>query len=376
MERVILGLSGGVDSAVAAYLLKKQGYEVIGVFMRNWDSLINNDISGNPQDFNDICPQEQDYMDAVKVATELGIELLRVDFIKEYWDNVFTYFLNEYKNNRTPNPDVLCNNEIKFKAFIKYAQTLNYDYIAMGHYAKIEVIDNVRHLAKAFDTSKDQSYFLSQLTKEQLSKVIFPLENLTKTEVRKIALDNHLAVATKKDSTGICFIGERDFNKFLDNYLPSKKGDIRRMDGSFIKTHEGLMYYTIGQRKGLGIGGSNKSLEPYFVVGKDVKNNTLYVEPGSSNIYLLSNNAIIKDVIWRFDNKEMSGLCAKFRYRQADIKVTIKWINDNSFHIFYDDLASVTPGQVCAIYYKNICVGSGFIDSVYYNNDLRVYING
>ncbi|HHT55514.1 MAG TPA: tRNA 2-thiouridine(34) synthase MnmA, partial [Acholeplasma sp.] len=243
-KKVIIGLSGGVDSSVAAYLLKEQGYNVEAIFMRNWDSTLNQDFKGNPTAFNEVCEQELDYQDALRVATQLNIKLHRVDFIKEYWDEVFTYFLDEYKKNRTPNPDILCNNEIKFKAFIKHAQELDFDYIAMGHYASIDHSNDEPVLLRAKDSNKDQTYFLSQLETKQLKNVLFPLGKLTKQEVREIAIRENLATATKKDSTGICFIGERNFSDFLSNYLPAKKGDMRKLDGTFIKEHYGLMNYT------------------------------------------------------------------------------------------------------------------------------------
>ena len=247
-KKVVIGLSGGVDSSVAAILLKEQGYEVIGLFMRNWDSTINNDYLGNPNLNESICPQEQDYNDALKVADKIGISLYRIDFIKEYWDDVFTYFLDELKKGRTPNPDIMCNKYIKFSAFVKEAKRLGADYIATGHYAKME---NGR-LMRSKEKNKDQTYFLSQLSKEQLENVIFPLGDIeNKSEVREIAKKYDLVTASKKDSTGICFIGERNFKNFLKNYLPSKEGDMVNIDtNKIVGKHQGLMYYTIGQRKG------------------------------------------------------------------------------------------------------------------------------
>lgn len=256
-QRVVLGLSGGVDSAVAAYVLKQQGYEVIGVFMRNWDSSLNNDILGNPTNDDDICPQEKDYNDAKKVAEHLGIELRRVDFIKEYWDHVFTYFLEEYAKGRTPNPDILCNKHIKFKAFLDYAKSIEADYIATGHYARVEHHDGQDSIMlRGIDSNKDQTYFLCQLNQSQLQSSLFPIGNMTKPEVRQLAEDLNLPVAHKKDSTGICFIGERDFREFLKNYIPAKAGKMVDIEtGQVVGEHQGIMYYTIGQRKGLGIGG-------------------------------------------------------------------------------------------------------------------------
>ena len=265
--KVVIGMSGGVDSSVAAYLLKKEGYEVIGLFMRNWDASVNNDILGNPTLNNNICPQEQDYNDALAVSNELGIPLHRIDFVKEYWDYVFTYFLDELKKGRTPNPDIMCNKYIKFDLFIKEAKRLGADYIATGHYARIK--DG--YLLRGIDDNKDQTYFLSQLTKEQLKNVLFPVGNIVKDEVRKIADELKLTTAKKKDSTGICFIGERNFKRFLENYLPNKEGDIINIETKqVLGKHIGLMYYTIGQRRGLDVGGTSDKL---FVVGKNLNKN-------------------------------------------------------------------------------------------------------
>lgn len=370
-KKVIIGLSGGVDSSVAAYLLKEQGYQVEAVFMRNWDSTLNDDVKGNPTRFDDVCEQELDYQDALKVANQLNIKLHKVDFIKEYWDEVFTYFLNEYKKNRTPNPDILCNNEIKFKEFIKYAEKLDFDYIAMGHYAKVDVVNNKPALLRAKDTGKDQTYFLSQLKEKQLKNVIFPLGDLTKEEVREIAIKNNLATARKKDSTGICFIGERNFSDFLSNYLPAKKGDMKRLDGTYVKEHYGLMNYTIGQRRGLGIGGGHGD-GAWYVVGKDLKTNTLYVEPDKNHPHLFSNKALIKDIIYRGD-KTNNNLTAKFRYRQRDEKIKIEWINETEAYVYYNNVKAVTPGQACVFYDNEICLGAGFIDKVYMDDEIRIY---
>ena len=255
MKKVVIGMSGGVDSSVAAILLKKQGYDVIGLFMRNWDSSINNDILGNPDLNSDICPQEKDYNDALKVCEKIGIPLHRIDFVKEYWDYVFTYFLDELKRGRTPNPDIMCNKYIKFDMFAKEARKLGADYIATGHYARLK--DG--KLLRGIDQNKDQTYFLSQLSSKQLENVLFPIGDLEKPEVRKIANEYDLITANKKDSTGICFIGERNFSKFLSNYLPNQTGDIVNIEtNEVIGKHVGLMYYTIGQRKGLNIGGNSE----------------------------------------------------------------------------------------------------------------------
>ena len=289
MKTVVIGISGGVDSSVAAYLLKKQGYNVIGLFMRNWDSVINNDYLGNPNLDNDICPQEQDYNDALKVCEKLNIPLHRVDFVKEYWDNVFTYFLDELNKGRTPNPDVMCNRYIKFDAFVNKAKELGADYVATGHYAR--VIDG--KLCKAVDDNKDQSYFLAYVNSEKFKNVLFPIGELTKPEVRKIAIELDLVTAKKKDSTGICFIGERNFRNFLKNYLPNMPGNIVDIETEeVLGQHIGLMYYTLGQRKGLNLGGNK---EKHYVAKKDVKNNILYVASGDENKYLYTNYAIIEN---------------------------------------------------------------------------------
>jgi tRNA-specific 2-thiouridylase len=369
-KKVVLGISGGVDSAVSALLLKEHGYDVTCVFMRNWDSSANYDVSGNPTLGNEICPQEQDYFDAKKVCDQLGLRIIKVNFTKEYWEKVFSYFLDEYKRGRTPNPDVLCNNEIKFKAFVDWADSnLEYDFIAMGHYARIVQINGKNELSRAKDKSKDQSYFLSYLSSKQLRKVLFPVGDLLKSEVREIAIKHNLFVAKKKDSTGICFIGERNFNLFLSNYLKFEKGPMKMLDGTYLKEHDGLSNYTIGQRKGLGLGGTKDSTKPWFVVKKDVSNNILYVER-ENHSWLISNNAIIINVVLRIKDYE-EHITAKFRYRGADVACKIKLIKDNDYHVYYDETSSVTPGQFCVFYKDDLCLGSGIIDAVYHNQELR-----
>lgn len=371
MAKVIVGLSGGVDSAAAVIKLLESGYEVEGLFMRNWDSSLNNDVLGNPNNFSDVCPQEQDYMDALRVSEKLGIKLHRFDFVSEYWDRVFTYFLNEYQNNRTPNPDILCNKEIKFKAFLDAAMDLGSDYIAMGHYARIERNGQIK-LLKGLDTNKDQSYFLCQLTKEQLSKALFPIGEMTKTEVRKLAAKYDLDIAQKKDSTGVCFIGERNFKEFLKNYIHAKPGDIKTLDGRKVGTHEGIMYYTIGQRKGLGIGGEG---EAWFVIGKDPKNNILLVGQGSEQEYLYSNRCLVKGVNWINEKFRTELNCyAKFRYRQKDNPVTIKWLDEDTLEVFYPKkVKAVTPGQAAVFYDGDVLLGGGTIDEVFMDYEKRPY---
>ncbi len=367
MKKVIIGISGGVDSSVAALLLKKQGYLVEGLFMRNWDSSLNNDILGNPNINNvDICPQEQDYNDAIEVCKKLDIKLHRIDFVKEYWDYVFKYFLDELKKGRTPNPDIMCNKYIKFDFFVQEAKKLGADYIATGHYAKIE--DG--YLKKSFDTNKDQTYFLSQLSKEQLENVLFPLGDIDKKEVREIAKKEGLITANKKDSTGICFIGERNFKKFLENYLPAKVGDVVDIDtNKVIGKHNGLMYYTIGQRKGLDIGGNKEKM---FVVGKNLDKNILYVAFGD-NDYLYSTSCIVDTLNFNC-NLRPTKCQAKFRYRQDDIDVEIEYLNDKEILVKYNNVKAVTPGQACVLYDKNICIGGGIIKEVRKNNKKLWYL--
>ena len=374
--KVILGLSGGVDSSVSLKILKDQGYDVEAMFMRNWDSALNNDYLGNPNKDDDVCPQEKDYMDAVMVANQLDIKLHRIDFVKEYWDNVFTYFIEEYKKGRTPNPDIMCNKYIKFDAFMEEAKYLGADYIAMGHYARVRHEKDKSYLLRGVDSNKDQTYFLSQISQEQLRHSLFPVGDLTKAEVRKIAKDNDLYTAEKKDSTGICFIGERNFKEFLKNYLPANPGNIVTMDSKIVGKHEGLMYYTIGQRKGLGIGGNNEfSDSPWFVLGKRLDKNELIVGQGNDNIYLISNHCYANNINWISDKPiEGKKYTAKFRYRQKDNDIKIEFINDDLIHVIYEQgVSSVTPGQAVVIYDGDICLGGGIIDSVYYNDEKRIY---
>lgn len=366
--KVVVGMSGGVDSSVAAILLKNQGYEVIGLFMRNWDASLNNDILGNPTLNNNICPQEQDYNDALKVCEKLNIPLHRVDFVKEYWDYVFTYFLDELKKGRTPNPDIMCNKYIKFDMFAKKAKELGADYIATGHYARIK--DG--KLLRGIDDNKDQTYFLSQVSKEQLKNVLFPIGDLVKPDVRKIAEQYDLITANKKDSTGICFIGERNFTNFLNNYLPNQPGDIIDIDTSKkIGEHIGLMHYTIGQRRGLNIGGTSDRL---FVVGKDLDKNVLYVCLSGNNDYLISDACIVEEINW-LGNKKIDKCTAKFRYRQKDNDVNLTWLDNGNILVEYPQgVKSVTPGQACVFYLGDECLGGGIIKEVRKNNQKLWYL--
>jgi len=365
MKKVVVGISGGVDSSVAAILLKQQGYDVVGLFMRNWDTSVNGDFLGNPDLNNNICPQEQDYNDALAVCEKIGIPLHRIDFVKEYWDYVFTYFLDELKKGRTPNPDIMCNKYIKFDMFAKKAKELGCDYIATGHYAKIEN----GQLMRAKDNNKDQTYFLSQVSKEQLSNVLFPLGDIEKPEVRKIASEYGLITAEKKDSTGICFIGERNFTKFLENYLPNTPGKVVDIDtNEVVGDHIGLMYYTIGQRRGLNIGGSKERM---FVVGKDLNKNILYISYGNTD-YLISDSCIIDMVNINCDDRP-TKCSAKFRYRQPDNDVEISKNENGEYVVTYSNVRAVTPGQACVLYNGKYCLGGGTINKVYYNDELRKY---
>jgi tRNA-specific 2-thiouridylase len=362
--RVVVGMSGGVDSSVAALLLKQQGYEVIGIFMKNWDDT---DDTG-------FCTATEDYNDVIRVCNQIGIPYYGVNFEKQYWDKVFTYFLEEYKAGRTPNPDVMCNKEIKFKAFLEHAVNLGADYLATGHYAQVEYRDGEYKMLRGKDENKDQTYFLNQLNQEQLSKVMFPIGNLDKPRVREIAKEANLATATKKDSTGICFIGERNFKEFLGQYLPAQPGNMETMDGEVKGKHEGLMYHTIGQRHGLGIGGSG---EPWFAIGKDLKRNILYVGQGFHHEKLYSESIIADNVSW-VSNREKPGeftCTAKFRYRQEDHKVTVQLMDDHKVKVIFDEpIRAVTPGQAVVFYNGDECLGGGTIDEVYKNGQRLTYV--
>lgn len=369
-KKILVGLSGGVDSAVAAYLLKEAGYDVTCAFMRNWDSFANNDINGNPTIQNDMCPQEEDYMDAKRVADKLGLQLLRIDFVSEYWEYVFKSFLEEYKKGRTPNPDILCNKYIKFDFFLKYAEELGFDYLATGHYARVIHNEDESILLRGSDSNKDQTYFLCQISQAALQKTVFPIGDIEKPEVRRIAKELDLDIATKKDSTGICFIGERNFQAFLSNYLPAKNGDIIDIDtNDIIGEHVGVLYYTIGQRKGLGIGGEGG---PWFVVGKDVEKNELYVASKEDNPWLFSTSCIVSDVNW-FTKKTIGPVfacSAKFRYRQKDNDVDVELLDNNEVRVvFKHPISSVTPGQEAVFYQGDICLGGGVIEKVYRDDE-------
>ena len=369
--RVVVGMSGGVDSSVTALLLKEQGYDVIGIFMKNWDDT---DELG-------YCTATEDYKDVALVANQIGIPYYSVNFEKEYHDRVFSYFLEEYKKGRTPNPDVMCNKEIKFKAFLDYAMELGADYVATGHYARVvRDEDGKAHLLRGKDSNKDQTYFLSQLSQEQLSKAMFPLGEIEKSEVREIAEKANLATAKKKDSTGICFIGERDFKDFLMNYLPAKSGEMQTLDGEVVGKHDGLMYYTIGQRKGLGIGGSKDGTnEPWFAIGKNLEENVLYVGQGYENDHLYADTLEASDFLFTGDAEELPRefrSMAQFRYRQKAVPVTV-YLDETrtKARVVFDEAArAITPGQAIVLYDGDECLGGGIIDAAYSENKELQYI--
>ena len=350
-KRIVVGMSGGVDSAVAALLLKQQGHDVVGLFMKNWED----------DDTDEYCPAKQDFMDVLAVADKIGIEVEAVNFAKEYKDRVFNYFLSEYQAGRTPNPDVLCNSEIKFKAFLEHALSLGADCIATGHYARVQEKEGLFQLLKAEDGTKDQSYFLYRLNQAQLSKTLFPLGNIYKREVRAIAAKEGLPNFAKKDSTGICFIGERPFREFLSRYLPKEPGEMQTPEGKIVGTHEGLMYYTIGQRQGLGIGGQG---EPWFVGGKDMARNVLIVVQGHEHPLLYQNSLKAQDLNWISGNLPHPHWVygAKTRYRQADAPCCISHVDSSTCNMeFAQPQWAVTPGQSVVIYESEVCLGGGVI---------------
>lgn len=357
-QKIVIGLSGGVDSSVAALLLKQQGYQLQGIFMKNWE-----------EDDDQYCSAAEDLQDADRVAKQLGLPLLTRNFSSEYWEKVFQYFLAEYKKGRTPNPDILCNKEIKFKTFLEHATDLGADHIATGHYARCEYRDNKFRLLKARDTNKDQSYFLHQLDQYQLSKSVFPLGTLTKPEVRSLAESAGFANFAKKDSTGICFIGERKFKAFLSQYLPAQRGDIQTVDGEVIGHHDGLMYYTLGQRQGLGIGGSRQGDgQPWYVVAKNLDDNVLVVAQGHDHPRLFSDTLIATDIHWIADIPGEPGFqcMAKTRYRQTDQSCTITELSEQSCTVrFAQPQRAVTPGQSVVFYQNDECLGGGIIDRAF-----------
>lgn len=355
--RIVIGMSGGVDSSVAALLLKQQGHDVIGLFMKNWEG----------DDTDEYCSARQDFLDAASVADILDIPLEVVNFSAEYQERVFNLFLAEYQAGRTPNPDVLCNSEIKFSAFLDHALALGADKIATGHYAQLHEIDGLSQLHKGEDGNKDQSYFLYRLNQQQLSHTIFPIGHLYKREVRAIAHEHGLPNSSKKDSTGICFIGERPFREFLNRYLPANPGEIRTLDERTVGEHQGLMYYTIGQRQGLGIGGTRDGSEqPWFVAKKDMQTNVLYVVQGHDHPTLLSSALTATDLSWisGAPPKKNWVYAAKIRYRQTDAPCAITQLDSNLCQVgFAASQWGVTPGQSVVLYESNVCLGGGIITS-------------
>lgn len=356
-KAVVVGMSGGVDSSVAALLLKNQGYNVIGLFMRNWEE----------EDINGACTAEEDFEDVKRVSGLLDIPYYTVNFAKEYMDRVFSYFLAEYRAGRTPNPDVLCNREIKFGPFKQYAEELGADFIATGHYCGISHENGVHRLLKARDQNKDQTYFLNQLSQKQLDNVLFPLSELDKSQVRKIAEENGLATAKKKDSTGICFIGERNFRKFLQEYLPAQRGEIRSLEGELVGEHLGLMYYTLGQRRGLDLGGKKGEDGRWFVVRKDLQSNVLYVSHGDERP-LYSNGCFVEGMnfIPAPPEKDEFVCKAKFRYRQSEQSVRVKRTGETGLTICFDEpQRAVTEGQYAVLYDETQCLGGGIITGTF-----------
>ncbi|MCT8556920.1 tRNA 2-thiouridine(34) synthase MnmA [Glaesserella parasuis] len=356
-KKVICGMSGGVDSSVSAFILQQQGYQVEGLFMKNWEE----------DDDTDYCTAAADLADAQAVCDKLSIKLHKINFAAEYWDNVFEHFLAEYKAGRTPNPDILCNKEIKFKAFLEYAaEDLGADFIATGHYVRRPPLDQQPKLLRGLDSNKDQSYFLYTLSEQQVAQGFFPVGDIEKPIVRAIAEDLGLATAKKKDSTGICFIGERKFKDFLARYLPAQAGDIKTVDGQVIGRHDGLMYHTLGQRKGLGIGGVKGASEnAWYVVEKDLVNNVLIVAQGQDNSALLSSGLIASQLHWvdRQPIREKLRCTVKTRYRQADILCEIQPLDDETIRVIFDEpQIAVTPGQSAVFYQGEVCLGGGIIE--------------
>ena len=351
--KIIVGMSGGVDSAVAALLLREQGHDAVGVFMKNWEG----------DDRDGVCPAEDDFRDVRAVCDRIGIPYYSVNFAKEYWDRVFTIFLDEYNRGRTPNPDVLCNREIKFRAFLDYALRLGGERLATGHFVRT---DGDGRLLKGIDGAKDQSYFLYMLKSDQLKKSVFPVGGLTKAQVRRIAADRGLRVSGKKDSTGVCFIGERNFKNFLMTYIPALPGDMVTDKGELVGRHDGLMFYTLGQRRGLGIGGRGDG-RSFFVVDKDLKNNRLIVAQGEDHPLLFSRGCLCTDatvVLDELPENVPCSLCCRFRYRQADQRVTVRREGDRLEIVADEKQRALTPGQSAVLYDGDVCLGGGIIDTV------------
>ncbi len=357
-QKIIIGMSGGVDSSVAALLLLQQGYEVEALFMKNWEE----------DDNEDYCAATEDLKDATAVCDTLGIRLHTVNFASEYWDRVFQHFLDEYQAGRTPNPDILCNREIKFRAFLDYALTLGADKIATGHYARIQAHHQQVQLLRGCDSNKDQSYFLYTLNQYQLAHSLFPLGGYEKPRIRELARENHLITHNKKDSTGICFIGERRFNQFLEKFIPANPGIIQSLDGEELGQHNGLMYYTLGQRKGLGIGGvKDGDEEPWYVVEKDLARNRLMVAQGHNHPHLFNNTLNVHQYHWIAGRwPENTQITAKIRYRQADQDCTVQQTDNGGLRVrFNHRQRAITPGQSIVFYHHEICLGGGVIENMY-----------
>ncbi|MFT5164119.1 MAG: tRNA-specific 2-thiouridylase [Alteromonadaceae bacterium] len=358
-KKVIVGMSGGVDSSVSAYLLQQQGYQVEGLFMKNWEE----------DDNDEYCAASEDLKDAQQVCDKLGIELHTVNFAAEYWDNVFEYFLEEYRAGRTPNPDIICNKEIKFKAFLEFAaEVLDADYIATGHYVRRADLGEHWAMQRGLDNNKDQSYFLYTLAEKHLAQTLFPVGELEKPLVRKIAEEQGLITHNKKDSTGICFIGERKFKDFLQKYIPAQPGIIETPEGEAIGKHDGLMYHTLGQRKGLLIGGmKNASEEPWYVVAKDLKRNVLIAGQGANHPLLFSDGLIANQLHWvdRKGPQQKVQLTVKTRYRQQDVPCTVEPLDNGEVKVIFEHPEkAVTPGQSAVFYDGEICLGGGIINTV------------
>ena len=353
-KRIIVGMSGGVDSSVAALLLKEQGYDVLGVFMKNWEE---KDDSG-------LCTATQDYEDVRAVCDEIGIPYYTVNFTREYWDRVFSHFLEEYQRGRTPNPDVLCNREIKFRAFLDFAMKNGADGIATGHFCRLDKTDGRVRLLRGADSNKDQTYFLYMLSQEQLRNAMFPVGHLTKAEVRQIAREHGLDTAEKKDSTGVCFIGERNFKKFLSGFLPAQPGDMVTPEGEIVGHHDGLMYYTLGQRKGLGIGGRGDG-RSWFVIDKDLEHNRLIVCQGGDDSHLFTNVLHASQMTFIAGEAPAQGFecIAKVRYRQPDQRCRVEMQGDNATVTFENPQRAVTPGQSVVLYQGEECLGGGIIET-------------
>ncbi|HET8940817.1 MAG TPA: tRNA 2-thiouridine(34) synthase MnmA [Rudaea sp.] len=353
---IVVGVSGGVDSSVAALLLQRSGANIAGLFMQNWEE----------DDRLSACHAEQDRTDALRVCAKLGIAFHARNFAADYWDRVFTHFLDEYRAGRTPNPDVLCNREIKFKTFLEHARALGANKIATGHYARTDCLDGRHRLLRGRDDNKDQSYFLHALGQEQLAATLFPIGELPKPEVRRIAREAQLPTHAKKDSTGICFIGERDFRVFLGRYIPARKGELQTPDGRRIGEHDGVMYYTLGQRTGLGIGGrSESSGQPWYVVGKNVADNILYVAQGNETAWLHSHRLRANEATWVSGHPPAREFhcTAKTRYRQPDQACVVSIDGEHCTVAFESSQRAVTPGQSVVFYRDDECLGGAIIDA-------------